>query len=150
MKRKYLLTIFVLAICGCSENSLKPPSHKGTQLSGSAEQIPAQLRHRVVTLTPVAAERVRKILTEQPLAYLRVEVIGNGSKGFLYNLKLEETPPDANDYVDELENMRVVVDRKSALYIEGTTIDWLETSAGSGFKFDNPNAVKVEPEEAQQ
>jgi len=75
---------------------------------------------------------------------VRVSVEGGGCSGFMYGLGfvdvLEVDP--ANDIVEEYEGLKLVVDKKSLLFLDGTTIDWVEDLNQRGFKFNNPNAKK--------
>jgi iron-sulfur cluster assembly protein len=70
---------------------------------------------------------------------LRIAVIGGGCSGFQYQMSLDKQPA-ADDQVIEQDGLRVFVDTRSMLYLNGTTIDYVDGLSGSGFKFDNPNA----------
>ena len=97
-----------------------------------------------LTLTPRAAEEVRKFIAEDNVpketAGLRVGVMPGGCSGFRYSLNLEDAPA-ADDVVIESEGVRLFVDGFSAAYINGTTIDYKSNFQESGFAFDNPNAT---------
>ena len=71
---------------------------------------------------------------------VRVQVVPGGCAGFNYGLDLEPNPQE-DDHVIEHGEITVYVDPFSAQYLEGTMIDWNEDMMGSGFKFENPNAV---------
>lgn len=97
----------------------------------------------LITLTPVAAEKIRELLAEEPDAgtlVLRVAIQGGGCSGFQYGLGFDSGAAEG-DLELELEGVPVVVDPFSAPYLAGTTIDFLNTIQESGFKIDNPNAV---------
>ena len=97
----------------------------------------------LITLTPVAAEKIKELLAEEPDAdtlVLRVAIQGGGCSGFQYGLGFDSGPAEG-DLELSLEGVPVVVDPFSAPYLQGTTIDFLNTIAESGFKIDNPNAV---------
>lgn len=97
----------------------------------------------MVTLTPRAAQKVKEFLAEQakPEYGLRMAVIGGGCSGFQYDLGVE-AEPSAEDRVFESEGVKIFVDPDSAHYLENTELDYVDTMAGSGFKFNNPNAKK--------
>ena len=96
-----------------------------------------------VTLTPKAADRVRTLL-EQPdqaeATGLRVRVVGGGCAGLNYQLALDRAAEEA-DSVYESEGIRIFVDPRSQLFVDGTEIDYRESVMGSGFEFRNPNAT---------
>ncbi len=96
-----------------------------------------------VILTPAAAQKVKDLMSqpEQSEATgLRVKVVGGGCSGLSYQIALERAA-DENDNVVESEGIRVFIDPKSALFIDGTQIDYHESLMGSGFAFSNPNAT---------
>jgi iron-sulfur cluster assembly accessory protein len=97
----------------------------------------------LVNLTPVAAEKIKQLLTEEPdgeSLVLRVAIQGGGCSGFQYGLGFDSGPAEG-DIQLRLEGVNVVVDPFSAPYLRGSTVDFLNTIQESGFKIDNPNAV---------
>jgi iron-sulfur cluster assembly protein len=97
----------------------------------------------LITLTPVAAAKIKELLAEEPdsdTLVLRVAIQGGGCSGFQYGLGFDAGPAEG-DHELSLEGVPVVVDPFSAPYLRGTTIDFLNTIQESGFKIDNPNAV---------
>ena len=72
---------------------------------------------------------------------LRVGLRGGGCAGFQY--VLDYTEPNENDFVMEMGKIKVYIDPVSAMHLEGTTIDYVRSLMGSGFKFINPNATKT-------
>jgi iron-sulfur cluster assembly accessory protein len=95
---------------------------------------------RMVTLTPVATEKVREIMSQQnPLPTgLRVAVVGGGCSGFTYHMAFENQANES-DNVYEYEGLKVLVDQMSEMYLDGVEIDYVESLEGAGFKFNNPN-----------
>lgn len=97
-----------------------------------------------VLLTETAAREVRRIIEEQELdkdkVRLRVGVKGGGCSGFSYLLDLTETHKDT-DEVFERHGIKIIVDPKSLLYLNGTTVDFRDEIMGRGFVFNNPNAT---------
>ena len=99
----------------------------------------------LVDLTPIAAEKVKELMAEEPDAdalVLRVAIQGGGCSGFQYGLGFDSGRAEG-DHELELEGVRVVVDPFSAPYLQGATIDYLNGLQESGFKIDNPNAVSL-------
>lgn len=100
----------------------------------------AEKKHEVF-VSATAAEQIKKQLTKRgtPEAYLRLGIRGGGCSGFSYVLQFEDNPPKAKDILFEVEGVRVIVDSKSILYLNGTTLDWESNLINKGFKFCNPN-----------
>ena len=99
-----------------------------------------------IMLTERAAEEVKRILDEQKYeegTMLRIGVRGGGCSGFNYSFGFDTNFDDVQDDKLQLHGIDVVVDRKSALFLEGTTVDFYEGLERRGFTFDNPNAVKT-------
>jgi iron-sulfur cluster assembly protein len=96
---------------------------------------------RLVKLTPSAAQKVSALLAKQgrPNGVLRVAVLGGGCSGLQYKMDLQDNPAH-RDILVESGGVRVVVDPKSALYVTGSELDYLDTLDG-GFKVKNPNAA---------
>ena len=99
-----------------------------------------------VRLSEKAANEVKKIIAEQKLeadTVLRVAVVGGGCSGFSYNLGFDKTFDAQQDSKYDCHGIAVVVDKKSALYLDGTTVDFYDGLEKRGFVFDNPNATKT-------
>lgn len=96
---------------------------------------------RLIKLTPSAGNRVSSLLAKQGRAQgvLRVAVIGGGCSGLQYKMDLQDAPA-SRDFLVETAGVRVVVDPKSALYVTGSELDFIEALNG-GFKVTNPNAA---------
>jgi iron-sulfur cluster assembly protein len=96
---------------------------------------------QMVQLTPTAVTKVKEILQQQTPepAGLRVAVVGGGCSGFSYHMAFENQVNKDSDNVYEFEGLKVLVDQMSEMYLEGVSIDYIETLEGSGFKFNNPN-----------
>ena len=95
-----------------------------------------------ITLTEKAATKVKSLITEQgapEASGLRVKVVGGGCSGLSYSLGLDDAPTAA-DKVFESNGIRIFLDPKSALFVNGTEIDWQESMMGAGFAFRNPQA----------
>jgi len=96
---------------------------------------------RLIKLTESAGKKVSSLLTKQGRAtgVLRVAVVGGGCSGLQYKMDLQDSPAN-RDILVETAGVRVVVDPKSALYVTGSELDYLDSLDG-GFKVKNPNAA---------
>ncbi len=96
----------------------------------------------MIQLTDRAAKEVAEIIEAQKLpegTFLRVAVAGGGCSGFSYNLSFDHDLND-EDQTLEQDGVRVVCDKKSYVYLDGTQIDFQDGLNGRGFTFSNPNA----------
>jgi iron-sulfur cluster assembly protein len=99
-----------------------------------------------VEISEKAAFEIKKVMEEQSLedSALRVGLQGGGCSGFQYLLNFikEEEASEDEDYVDQQGDIKVVVDKKSATYLQGTVIDFHSGIDKRGFVFNNPGAAK--------
>jgi len=101
-----------------------------------------------ITVTERAIQEVKKVMDEQKMPaeehVLRIGVVGGGCSGFSYSLGFEkkEEGDALNDSVYDFFGIQTRVDRKSELYLEGTTVDFHEGLDRRGFVFNNPNATR--------
>ena len=98
-----------------------------------------------ITLTERASQEIKKILDEQKCEeniFLRVGVTGGGCSGFSYSLGFSADYDEKADSKEIQHGVTVVIDKKSALYLDGTAVDFHEGLEKRGFTFENPNAVK--------
>jgi iron-sulfur cluster assembly protein len=98
-----------------------------------------------INLTEKAANEVRRVLQEQQFedsVFLRVGITAGGCSGFNYLLQFDKNYDENSDSQYDQHGVKVVVDKKSELYLDGTTVDWYESLERRGFTFNNPNAVK--------
>ncbi len=96
----------------------------------------------LIEVTEHASERIRSLLEKEGKEQshgLRLKVIGGGCSGLRYELAFDDQVGE-DDTEIEFEGVRVIVDDKSALYLMGTTLDFVDTLQESGFKMVNPNA----------
>ena len=95
-----------------------------------------------VVLTPVAVEKVRSLLQQEGRddLRLRIGVQPGGCSGLIYQLYFDERELDGDAVVD-FDGVGLVVDRMSAPYLSGATIDFADTIEKQGFTIDNPNAT---------
>jgi len=97
---------------------------------------------RLIKLTAAAGTKVSTLLTRQgrPQGVLRVAVVGGGCSGLQYKMDLQDAPQN-RDILVESAGVRVVVDPKSALYVTGSELDYVDALQEGGFKVKNPNAA---------
>src|SRR3954465_9084959 len=97
---------------------------------------------RLIKVTPSAAKRVSTLLQRQnrPQGVLRVAVVGGGCSGLQYKMDLQDGPAN-RDILVESAGIKVVVDPKSALYVTGSELDYVDALQDGGFKVKNPNAA---------
>jgi iron-sulfur cluster assembly protein len=97
---------------------------------------------RLIKVTENASRKLVSLLEKQgrPQGALRVAVIGGGCSGLQYKMDLVDGPAN-RDIMVQSQNVRVVVDPKSALFVSGSLLDYSEDLQKGGFKVTNPNAV---------
>ena len=96
----------------------------------------------VITLTDSAAAKVRELMEREENAAeiaLRIAVQPGGCSGMRYALFFDDRQLDG-DKLDDVGGVAVRIDKMSAPYLRGTTIDWVDSLQGAGFSIDNPNA----------
>lgn len=95
-----------------------------------------------VTLTEKAAQRVVKFLTKRGKGIgLRVVVESAGCSGMAYKLEFVDGQNPEDQRFDSF-GVKVIVDPKSLIYMDGTEIDYVREGLQEGFKFNNPNALE--------
>ncbi len=98
-----------------------------------------------IKMTTQAAVQAKKLLArkhpDNPEMGFRMGVRGGGCSGLSYFLDMDDTATKW-DLVFDVEGVKVLVDKKSFMYLKGTTITWSGNLMQGGFEFDNPNATK--------
>ncbi len=97
----------------------------------------------VVTLTPNAIAEITRLQKVQNLGAvaLRLGVKGGGCSGLSYTVNFDtEMGPYDQSY--EVDGIRIIVDMKSSIYLQGTQLDYEKDMLSGQFKFSNPNAAK--------
>ncbi len=113
----------------------------------------------MLTLTDSAVQHLRTLLEEKgsPEKSLRIYIERGGCAGMSYEMTIDDQQPA--DYTAERDGVRVIVDPGSLQYLTGSTIDYCDDLAGTGFRIRNPNAARScgcgtsfepAPSEAQQ
>lgn len=96
----------------------------------------------MIEVTTQAATQIRELLSEDGKLEthgLRMKVVGGGCSGLQYQLSFDDTVREIDAEI-EVEGVKVIVDEKSALYLVGSVLDFVDTLQESGFKIENPNA----------
>ena len=99
-----------------------------------------------ITLTPRAFTKIREIAANEQVdlgqTLLRVAVVPGGCSGLTYDLGWDTTVQES-DQVTEVDGLRVVMDKKSRLYVDGSELDFTDGLEGRGFHFLNPQAART-------
>ncbi len=96
-----------------------------------------------ISLSEHAATKIRSLLQaehEKPVTGLRVKVVGGGCSGLQYKMDLDVERPGDKVFGDD--TAKILVDRKSFLYLNGTALDYNEGLMQSGFSLHNPNVKR--------
>jgi iron-sulfur cluster assembly protein len=107
----------------------------------AAQQVPSQGLH----VTEPAVKRIRVVMAKEGISPeeggLRLGVSGGGCSGLSYVIKFD-TRARERDRIFEFDGVRVFIDPKSFVYLQGMTLDYEETLMRQGFNFINPNATR--------
>ncbi len=99
----------------------------------------------MVTVTEKAKDKIVELRQKEDRALehnIRVGVLGGGCSGLMYNLEFD-TEIKPTDQIVEDKGIKIVVDKKSLLYLAGTVLDFSDGLNGKGFQFVNPNATRT-------
>ena len=100
----------------------------------------------MIRITDGALERLLEVARQEEINLdsqrLRVAVVPGGCSGLTYELEWEEVT-DANDQVAEIGGIRIAIDSRSRLYVEGVELDFSDGLEGQGFHFRNPQAQRT-------
>ena len=121
----------------------KPAAGASTApLQPAAPQLPPA---HGIAVTERAVNKIRSAMAKEGVSLeeggLRLGVMGGGCSGLSYSIKFD-TQPRERDRVFEFDGVRVFVDPKSFLYLQGMTLDYEETLMRQGFNFINPNSTR--------
>jgi iron-sulfur cluster assembly protein len=108
------------------------------------ENTNTEIQAPVITLTEAAIKEVKRLVNVQGITEggLRLGVKGGGCSGLSYTINFDEKI-GPHDQVYDIEGVKVIVDAKSAIYLQGTQLDYQKDLMGGSFKFVNPNANKT-------
>jgi iron-sulfur cluster assembly protein len=99
----------------------------------------------MIKVSDIAKEKILEIKKQEGHAEgsnIRVSVMGGGCSGLMYDLSFDVIA-DEKDHIYEDNGIKILVDKKSLLYLLGTTLDYSDGLNGKGFQFFNPNASRT-------
>jgi iron-sulfur cluster assembly accessory protein len=96
----------------------------------------------IITVTPSALTVIQNLLQQRniPNHCLRVFVTGGGCSGLQYGMSFDPAPQEY-DKVVSYDDVRILIDPTSLVYLQGAVIDFVDSLIGGGFRIENPNAV---------
>ncbi len=97
----------------------------------------------MINISESAAKQISFLKSQESVkedSCLRVSVVGGGCSGMSYKMKFDDKVDESNDKVFSGNNVQLVIDKKSYLYLAGTTLEFDGGLNGQGFGFKNPNA----------
>ena len=101
----------------------------------------------MVTISENALKHLLELMDSEGISvdthYLRVGVKGGGCSGLSYVMDFEDTPTEMDEIVEVDGGLRVIVDKKSVLYLFGTELKYSDGLNGKGFYWENPNASRT-------
>ena len=92
----------------------------------------------MLSLSEAAKSRVKELINDETGNRLRVFVQGGGCSGFEYGIAFDD--PRDGDEVLSMEDFEILIDKWSLPFLDGVNVDYVESIAGAGFKFENPNS----------
>jgi iron-sulfur cluster assembly protein len=120
----------------------QPGIHSAPTVKREEPKQPATLKIDVTeaALAQIAKLTVKRTAEGKPPRALRIGLRGGGCDGFSYLFEWSDGEPEARDHVFDFgEHVRIYVDKKSLIYLQGTTLNFVTGLMGHGFKFENPN-----------
>lgn len=101
----------------------------------------------MVTVSDKALIHIKSLMLESGLTndthHLRVGVKGGGCSGLSYTMDFDNTIDPTDEVVEVNDGLKVVIDRKSVLYLFGTNLTYSDGLNGKGFQWENPNASRT-------
>jgi len=99
-----------------------------------------------ITMTDFAIDRISSLIVRNQMtveeAYLKIGLRGGGCSGYSYSFDFV-TEPDEHDKVLDFDSVKICIDKKSYLFLNGTEIDYEETPFKSGIKLNNPLVTRT-------
>jgi iron-sulfur cluster assembly protein len=107
------------------------------------EQTNATRSGQALVVTPAAVEELKRLMTQEEgeNVFVRLGVTSGGCSGFSYAMHFDTDASDLDREFD-FDGLKVRVDLKALMYINGSTLDYKGGLLGGGFTFDNPNAKR--------
>jgi iron-sulfur cluster assembly protein len=114
-----------------------------TQLGAPPPAAPVEGAPKVIHVTPKAVGKIRAAFAREGVnGGLRLGVLGGGCSGLSYQFKFAPEPRPRDQVFEFDGDVRVFVDPKSMIFLDGMTLDWQDSIMQSGFVFQNPHATK--------
>lgn len=128
------------AVSSQAASSQAVSPQEGDSVAAARERAPK----KGISITDAAVRYAKEKLAKRgtPEAAIRLGIKGGGCSGFSYVVQFDDEPPKARDYLYEADGVRFVVDKKSFVYLAGTTFDYEKTLMFQGFKFRNPQEAQ--------
>ena len=99
-----------------------------------------QGNEKLIKVSSSASEKIFQLIErEEKGDFLRIRITGGGCNGLSYKMKFVREPKEGDIYVLS-NNVEVLIDTKTALYLRGTLLEYSDKLVAGGFKFTNPNA----------
>jgi iron-sulfur cluster assembly protein len=127
-----------------SESVRGAPSSSSPVLGDAGSGYPRDVETTtVITVTDRAAAKIRQLaaMEQRTDAVLRVRVVAGGCSGFSYELSFADAAADDDHVIAAADGVRVLVDRRSAPIVEGSTLEFNDALLGGGLKMLNPRAT---------
>lgn len=99
----------------------------------------------MITITDSAKNKISNIRSDEGYGvnhHVRVSVRGGGCSGLMYDLSFDDQIKDGDEIFED-KGVKILVDKKSLLYLLGTTLEFSDGLNGKGFQFINPNASRT-------
>ena len=99
----------------------------------------------MIEISPSAAKKIKSLMAKQGISEggLRVGVKGGGCSGLSYTFAWEKEPRFGDEVFEGPDGAKIFVDKKSLLFLKGTTLDYDTALLTQGFVFSNPNAKQT-------
>lgn len=101
----------------------------------------------MITVSEIALNHISSLMMEKGITttthYLRVGVEGGGCSGLSYVMDFDNEIKKTDDVIETTEGLKVIIDRKSLLYLAGTELTYSDGLNGKGFQWQNPNASRT-------
>lgn len=96
----------------------------------------------MIQVTEKALEKLKSLCARENNYTLRVQIVGGGCSGMSYQMDFDSNPASEKDTTIQLDGVTLLVDAKSALFINGVTLNYTDGLSGTGFGWENPNAKR--------
>ena len=125
--------------------TIQTPEQAAQAAAQAAAPAPAKPAAKGIEVTPRALDKIRSGMAKEGISPeeggLRLGVLGGGCSGLSYSIRFD-TRPRERDRVYEFDGVRLFVDPKSFVYLNGMTLDYEQSLMKQGFNFINPNSSR--------